>query len=265
MAKEIKELQSRKEELDQQANQLADALTVAAQEYAQCQQRLQVCQEALKEAVLKSDVERAELLTRRANQLHRCLSTLHHLQAQLQKLEDLGQGESSCGMRNAVFFVEHELNVILAEHDELQQKHPTCLTAYIYIEDMKDLNLEEDSEKDDDDCNDLDAHAVTEPASDSTTTIDAFISKDPESIEREGNSLILVGDSSEGEVPATGDGAAAAAETAAGEEEEEEEDAAAEPAVVDNNTDSEERNLKIQQAKVVKIYAYIALLSYQLY
>ena len=86
MAKEIKELQSRKEELDQQANQLADALTVAAQEYAQCQQRLQVCQEALKEAVLKSDVERAELLTRRANQLHRCLSTLHHLQAQLQKL-----------------------------------------------------------------------------------------------------------------------------------------------------------------------------------
>ena len=133
---------------------------------------------------------------------------------------------------------------------------------------MKDLNLEEDSEKDDDDCNDLDAHAVTEPASDSNTTIDAFISKDPESIEREGNSLILVGDSSEGVVPATGDAAAAAAETAAGEEEEEEEeeeDAAAEPAVVDNNTDSEERNLKIQQAKVVKIYAYIALLSYQLY
>lgn len=261
MAKEIKELQSRKEELDQQANQLADALTVAAQEYAQCQQRLHVCQEALKEAVLKSDVERAELLTRRANQFHRCLSTLHHLQAQLQKLEDLGQGESSCGMRNAVFFVEHELHVILAEHDELQQKHPTCLTAYIYIEDMKDLNLEEDSEKDDDDCNDLDAHAVTEPASDSNTTIDAFISKDPESIEREGNSLILVGNSSEGEVPATGDGADV--ETAAGEEGEE--DAAAEPAVVDNNTDSEERNLKIQQAKVVKIYAYIALLSYQLY
>lgn len=254
MAKEIKELQSRKEELDQQANQLTDALTIAAQEYEQCQQRLQVCQEALKEAVLKSDVERAELLTRRANQLHRCLSTVHSLQAQLQKLatpEDPGHdASSSSGMQNAVSFVEHELNVILAEHDELQQKHPTFLTSYIYIEDTKDLILEEDSDKDDDDVdegNDLDGHATIEPVSDSNT-IDTFISKDPECVEREGNSLILVGDSSEGEVPATGDGSTAAAETAAVEEE----DAAAEPTVVDNNTDSEERNIKIQQAKVFK-------------
>lgn len=261
VAKEIKELQSRKEELDQQASQLADVLINAAQECGQCQQRLRVCQGALKEAVLKRDVQRAELLTLRANQLHSCLGAVGRLQEQLQKLatsEEQGRGDSSSGMKSAVAFVEYELQVILSELNELQQKHPGVLTPYNYVEEAIDPVIDEDSDNEDDDDdeekNELAVRSIVEYSADNDN-FDGSISKDPDSYEGEGggNSLILVGDSSEGDVAVTGDGNNGATSAEKAVEAAEGEDSIAEANVDEEEVikaESEARNQKIQQAKV---------------
>ena len=198
VAKEIKDLQTRKEELNLLERQTEEAVAAAIKNYSESQMVLSKCQEAFKGAMLQRDEKRYQMLSLRANQLHECLSTVRRLPTNLLELSSVeGDLSSFAGMNSAVTFVENELTVVLVELADLQQRHPARLAPYSFKE--VETPTFDSKENEDDDEKQLSSEARKLVSPHSTLLESNAVDQVDVSGECE-DSVIFVGDSAEGDV-----------------------------------------------------------------